>query len=241
MTALTIDDYEDLLNLLRTVLECPTPERPWPVITRELRRHLRGTAAVVLEVCWEDKRVRAEVWEGEQGDPDDAVLRHPLLRRFAESPDIAPLAGAERRGEDPLFPTAGRQALIAVPLAMPGPVLRVLVVGRHGAGFSAGECAFVRRIQPLLMALDRGHLGTPACAPPCAPGPEVPRLTPRERAVLELLAEAHTAAGMAQRLGLAERTVTKHLEHVYRKLKTCDRLGTVLRAQRLGLLPERLG
>ncbi|WP_410608298.1 response regulator transcription factor [Amycolatopsis sp. lyj-109] len=61
------------------------------------------------------------------------------------------------------------------------------------------------------------------------------RLTPREQDVLNLLCEGLTAAAMARRLGVSPRTVTKHQERLYRKLGTSDRLGTVLRAQRLGI------
>jgi hypothetical protein len=55
---------------------------------------------------------------------------------------------------------------------------------------------------------------------------------------LHLLAEGLTAAAIGRRLTIAPRTVTKHLEHVYAKLHTSDRLSAVLRAQRLGLLPR---
>ena len=62
------------------------------------------------------------------------------------------------------------------------------------------------------------------------------RLTPRESEVLRLLCDGLSAAGIAGRLGVSPRTVTKHQERLYRKLGTCDRLSTVLHAQRLGLV-----
>lgn len=63
------------------------------------------------------------------------------------------------------------------------------------------------------------------------------RLTGRELAVLSLLAEGMTAVAIGRRLEIAARTVHKHLEHVYAKMGTADRLTTVLQAQRNGLLP----
>jgi DNA-binding CsgD family transcriptional regulator len=63
-----------------------------------------------------------------------------------------------------------------------------------------------------------------------------PRLTGRERQVLTLLAGGLTAAAIARRLYLSPRTVAKYQQRTYRKLGTSDRLTTVLRAQRLGLL-----
>jgi DNA-binding CsgD family transcriptional regulator len=65
------------------------------------------------------------------------------------------------------------------------------------------------------------------------------RLTPREHTVLALLAEALTADAIARRLGISPRTVHHHVEHIYRKLGTADRLSAVLRAQADGLLPAR--
>jgi DNA-binding NarL/FixJ family response regulator len=61
-------------------------------------------------------------------------------------------------------------------------------------------------------------------------------LTPRQLTVLHLLAEGLTAAAIASRLKISLHTVTKHQEHLYRKLGTSDRLNTVLLAQKLGIL-----
>jgi DNA-binding NarL/FixJ family response regulator len=61
-------------------------------------------------------------------------------------------------------------------------------------------------------------------------------LTPRELTVLELLADGLVAEAIGRRLSISTRTVNKHLEHVYRKLGTSDRLTSVLRARSLGIL-----
>ncbi|GLZ28025.1 hypothetical protein Lesp02_02150 [Lentzea sp. NBRC 105346] len=61
-------------------------------------------------------------------------------------------------------------------------------------------------------------------------------ITPRELDVLQLLCEGLTADAIARRLDVSARTVTKHQERLYRKLGTSDRLTTVLRAQRLGIV-----
>ena len=63
------------------------------------------------------------------------------------------------------------------------------------------------------------------------------RLTPREVAVLALVADGHTAGTIARRLLIGERTVHKHLQHLYAKLDVTDRLSAVLTAQRFGILP----
>jgi DNA-binding CsgD family transcriptional regulator len=84
--------------------------------------------------------------------------------------------------------------------------------------------------------LQRGRLG---------PATGRPTLTPRERVVLGLVAEGRTASATAHRLGISVHTVNKHLENLYRKLGTKDRLTSVLLARELGLLdglgPARTG
>lgn len=74
-----------------------------------------------------------------------------------------------------------------------------------------------------------------------APDPLGVPLTPRERVVLDLVAQGHTVEGIAARLSISPRTVHKHQEHLYRKLGAVDRLSAVLSAQRRGLLrsPDR--
>ncbi len=52
-------------------------------------------------------------------------------------------------------------------------------------------------------------------------------LTPREREVLETIGTGATNSEAAARLGIGERTVEKHLEHVYEKLGVPNRLAAV--------------
>jgi DNA-binding CsgD family transcriptional regulator len=63
-------------------------------------------------------------------------------------------------------------------------------------------------------------------------------LTPRELTVLIYLGSGLTASTIARRIGVSIYTVNKHLENLYRKLGTSDRLTTVLHAQSLGLLHQ---
>jgi DNA-binding NarL/FixJ family response regulator len=62
-------------------------------------------------------------------------------------------------------------------------------------------------------------------------------LTSRELAVLDLMAGGLIAAAIARQLGISPRTVSKHIESIYRKLGTHDRTSAVLRGQAMGLLP----
>jgi DNA-binding NarL/FixJ family response regulator len=61
-------------------------------------------------------------------------------------------------------------------------------------------------------------------------------ITNREQDVLELAAEGLTARQIATRLGLRERTVTTHLEHIYRKFGVSSRVAAVTKGAELGLV-----
>jgi two-component system response regulator DevR len=63
-----------------------------------------------------------------------------------------------------------------------------------------------------------------------------PPLTERERQVLSVAAEGLTARQIAGRLGMAERTVTTHLAHIYGKLGVGGRVEAITEAARAGLL-----
>lgn len=64
----------------------------------------------------------------------------------------------------------------------------------------------------------------------------VPTLTPREQTVLSAAAEGLTAREIGRKLGVSERTVTTHLDHIYRKLGATSRVAALSTALRLGLL-----
>lgn len=62
-----------------------------------------------------------------------------------------------------------------------------------------------------------------------------PRLTDREREVLDLVAAGHDNAVIARRLGLSAKTVRNHVANVLTKLEVPDRSAAVLRARAEGL------
>lgn len=53
-------------------------------------------------------------------------------------------------------------------------------------------------------------------------------LTPRERRVLALVATGLSDHSVAVRLAIADATVRKHLEHVYRKLQVSNRVSATV-------------
>ncbi|WP_281399459.1 helix-turn-helix transcriptional regulator [Streptomyces flaveus] len=108
--------------------------------------------------------------------------------------------------------------------------------------------AYARQIQPLLIRIDRHlralqRLNDRANSGTSTNDEHGPRqrateygITPRELTVLSLLAEGLTAASIAQRLSISVRIVNTHLEHLYRKLGTSNRLTTVLVAREAALV-----
>jgi DNA-binding NarL/FixJ family response regulator len=61
-------------------------------------------------------------------------------------------------------------------------------------------------------------------------------LTARELSVLVAAGEGLTAREVARRLGMAERTVTTHLNHIYRKLGVSGRVAALSVATRMGIV-----
>jgi DNA-binding CsgD family transcriptional regulator len=53
-------------------------------------------------------------------------------------------------------------------------------------------------------------------------------LTTRQRELLSLVAHGHTNGQTARRLGVAEGTVRKHLEHIYRRLDVTSRTAAIM-------------
>jgi DNA-binding NarL/FixJ family response regulator len=61
-------------------------------------------------------------------------------------------------------------------------------------------------------------------------------LTARELSVLAAAGDGLTAREIARRLGMAERTVTTHLNHIYRKLGVSGRVAALSVASRMGMV-----
>lgn len=131
----------------------------------------------------------------------------------------------------------------AIPLPGTAAPITGCLVHRSGKDFTDGRLRLAEHVQPLLAAVDQQRQllehwhGLPPTedlqerAAHCA-------LTSRETSVLLLLTDALTAAAIARRLGISARTAHKHVENICRKLGIRDRISTVLRTQRLGLLPQ---
>ena len=206
----------------------PVEQRVWPA-------HLPGTD-------------RAEI---ERWTVEDAPREHPLLRYYLATGDPramqvadVPSACADRRlrarwralCDERL---AGLASQMSLPVRLGPTTNRSFLVGRVDP-FTEQEMAAARRLQRVLVGLDR-HIAAYArwsarVGPTAAAAATAVGLTPRESAVLGLLAAGHSARVIARRLGVGERTVQKHLQRIYRKLGVADRLAAVRRAELVGVL-----
>ena len=69
----------------------------------------------------------------------------------------------------------------------------------------------------------------------CRPTPRI-ALTPRQREVLDLLANGCSTAQIAETLGVARETIRNHVRGLLRALRVNSRLAAIAEARRLGLI-----
>lgn len=207
-----------------------------------------GTA--VLQLPWPPAHFADHFEEARDWSEGRAPTDHPLLRYHLRTGDTGSMQVADvpREIADERLVAAwddrgrrwgGVQAQLSLPLRLTPHATRAVVVGRADP-YNRQEMVLARRLQRLLTGLDRqieAFAGWSGQAGPLAvEAAECLRLSPRELAVLQLMAQGLTAAAIARRLAIAERTVQKHLQRCYAKLGVADRLGAVLRARHVGLL-----
>ncbi|MCE0765264.1 LuxR C-terminal-related transcriptional regulator [Pseudonocardia kujensis] len=249
-------DDGDWLEFTAELLREPLTELPLDRVTVMLRETF-GAAAVAAAELGRDGSSDGEIYpldaalEGYREDMKDWGRLHggdnPIARYFRATADVRPIqiadiparfADGHVYGEGAALSKAcGVPEQLCIPAGTQG--ARMLVVGRPEV-FSADDLRLADRVWCVLSGLDRQARAYAAALRNASPsGRDVARsirLTPRERAVLGLLAEGLTAGAIARRLDIAERTVHKHLERCYSKLGVADRLTAVLAAQRLGLV-----
>ena len=70
---------------------------------------------------------------------------------------------------------------------------------------------------------------------PSSGGGEFPKLTEREREVLELIAQGLDNAQVAARLALSEKTVRNHVTRIFGKIEVENRSQAIVAARKAGL------
>jgi DNA-binding CsgD family transcriptional regulator len=242
------------LDLTGDLLQRPQPEFPRALLGRQLLDtfDVRG-------VSWEWRdapgQARFESWP--PVDPgifpppaqhQELVERHPLVRWFTTSQDQR--AQSTCRVPEAISPTRDRHRVeellrphdweqqLSIPYALDGFSYEAFVLGRGGDEYGDDELELARHLQTLIrgLYLRLAPVATGARADAsCAAAGRV-GLTATELAVLVLLADGHTTYGISRRLGMAPRTASKHLEHIYRKLDVTHRVAAVNVARTAGLV-----
>lgn len=166
---------------------------------------------------------------------------HEIVAIAASGPEILPTL-LEHRPDvaildvrmPPDFRDEGLRAAIEARRQIPGqPILvlsqyveqtyagELLATGASGTGYLLKDR--VGRVEDFLDALNRVATGGTALDPEVVTQlmsrhDPLRELTPREREVLQLMAEGHDNAAIASRLVVTERAVTKHIGNIFRKL-----------------------
>jgi DNA-binding CsgD family transcriptional regulator len=173
----------------------------------------------------------------------DYGMQNPAYRRVVENNDMGPMRLSDFIDQQALRKTElyrllygpmGVNFQIGTALEAPKPQLTALVLNREHRDFTLKEVELVRLIRPHLrrsydhartfsgIARDRARLEQAIAAADAAGASSLP-LTPREQEVLRAISKGKTNAQAALELHVSERTIAKHLEHVYAKLGVPNR------------------
>ncbi|MFE5037890.1 response regulator transcription factor [Streptomyces sp. NPDC056683] len=251
--------YERLTGLAVAALNERAPERLWPLLADAVTGMCGGETLIYKLDDWSEGEGTLGLSPAAAGALDRlgdealGVLRsgYPFARHYAAGPGRVPVTARRLAGRDwPVSETArvlgdGLDLNQVLALPLPGTVAPITgcLVYRSGADFTDDHLRIAERAQPVLAAVEQQRRlleqwrRSSAPAGAAAESAAECALTPRELTVLLLLTDALTADAIGRRLGISARTVHKHVENIYRKFGTRDRLGTVLHAQRLGLVP----
>ena len=213
------------------------PDRPITVVLVDDHPVVRGGLRALIE-SFEDFAVVGEAADGEQAVREvllhrpDAVIMDVMMprvdgveatRRIVRAcPSTAVLVLSMAEDDDVVFSAmqAGARGYLLKGAAQEeiDRALKAVVAGE--AIFGPGVAARV------LGVFARGT------ADRTEPFPE---LTPRERDVLELVAQGRRNAAVGQTLGMASKTVANHLSSIFAKLQVTDRSAAIVRARDGGL------
>jgi DNA-binding CsgD family transcriptional regulator len=247
--ALSAADYRGVLELVAEALRHASPEFPDATVTGFLRDVFQAefAGAGQIDFCGTASRTWADSPRPIPADPGsfhDYAVGHPLARAYQRTGEAVPLRlsdVASIRATPPAYGGTGMSRVLAIPLVIAPQHMCAIGVLRGGADFTARDLQVARQLQPVLSGIyalrDRFSRHTPSA--PCAEAGI--RLTARELAVLDLMGNGLIAAAIARQLGIPPRTVSKHIENIYRKLGTHDRTSAVLRGQDLGIIHPGAG
>lgn len=123
-------------------------------------------------------------------------------------------------------------------------VMRAIRAGAQGYLLKDGSAQYLANAMlellaggsPISPAIARHLLQSVQQAAPRAHEGPVPQLSARELEILSLIAKGFRVPEVAELLKIADRTVTTHVQHIYRKLEVSSRSEAIYEAVNLGLI-----
>ena len=197
---------------------------------------------------------------------DHDLIRQGLRRAFERSEDFSVAGEAASLGQGEQLVASLKPAVVVIDVRLPDgsgldlvrkmrqhvPNLGIVVLTMYAgdeqlfAALDAGASAFVPKDAPAedVVATARHAAVSPRSF--TAPGlaeamqrrlkPTGPQLSPREREVLDLLAEGLGVAAIARKLYISESTAKTHISKIYDKLGAANRAQAIMNALRAGLI-----
>ncbi|MBO3751204.1 helix-turn-helix transcriptional regulator [Streptosporangiaceae bacterium NEAU-GS5] len=261
MGSLSSKDYQRILDLTAAILNTGERYLPWRLVSQELRLAIPNEGGVLFWTQgWMDAppddfpAPYARTSDDLFTPPvERAFAQHPLVRHHQAGPEHVPRVlealpdsghWTDERARYLVRGMLGEGPHFALPLPAPPGEGHLILLHRDGTAFTSRDLELGARLEPLLAAIVNHQCTllrwrTALSASDCLPDRvDEYSLTPRELTVLTLLSDALTAEAIGRRLGISPRTVHKHVERLYRKMGTRDRVETILRAQAAGILPQ---
>jgi DNA-binding NarL/FixJ family response regulator len=197
---------------------------------------------------------------------DHDLIRQGLRRAFEREPDFHVVGEAGTAAEGLALASQHRPDVVVMDVRLPDgsgldatrelrqtlPQAGIVVLTMYAGdeqlfgALEAGASAFVAKDAPAddVIAAARHAAASPTAftAADLAEAmrrrltPSGPQLTPREREVLELLADGLPVASIARRLYISESTAKTHISKVYEKLGAANRAQALMTALKLGLI-----
>lgn len=244
----------DWLDLIADCLSRPLREMPAARIALALAAtfdcvgvayHIRATGALPQQSVW-PAQPPAPISEEEiiHYSRYLAPTRHPNLRYYTLTGDrvarqirqVPSRIAPPRLLEEWVHYTRplGVPNQLSIPVS-PQATHRTFVMGRWDT-FSPGEELLAQRLQRLLSGLDTQVRLIESLPVTTNELQQALGLTPRQTAVVVLMAQGLTAAAAARRLGVSERTIHAHTRRIYARLGVNDRVSAILRARQAGII-----
>ncbi|MGK4582360.1 response regulator transcription factor [Kitasatospora sp. HPMI-4] len=250
-------EYGRVLDLVVAVLETDEPEDLWNLLAEHLLDVFASSTVSITEMHWADRTARTDGWAPKRIGTEisehverQVQQQHPLVG-YLGGGGFRPVTVAQIcdrwRGSacyDQAYQAFGTTQQLGLPLTTTRNTVRTVVLSRRGGDFGPRLLTMAERIQPLLSSADRQQHRLRQLRDAAAAAGAVSTvqravehgLTPREVTVLSLLAEGLTAASIGRRLAISPHTVKRHLERIYRKLGTDNKVSAGLVARRMGLV-----